>query len=82
MQRQVANSSHSSFTLNIFMPEPEKPIKNQILNQNFGNASDFASKFFRLVTFCFENFTPCLILNLKIFDLSGFELKILQQIRI
>ena len=40
MQKQNANSSDSCFEFVIFMLEPEKHSKNQILNRKLHNASD------------------------------------------
>ena len=42
MQKQVENTSLSSFILATCMQEPEKQSKNQILNQKLYNASNFA----------------------------------------
>ena len=41
MQKQVANSTQSSFTIAPFTLEPEKQKTIQILNQKLHKASDF-----------------------------------------
>ena len=70
MQRQVANSSHSSF---VFCSNRKKRMKNRSLNQKCQSASDFKSISFRLVRFWIRNFTTAQIFSQKILFLSDFE---------
>ena len=68
MQRQVANSSYSSFEITIVKLESEKQIKNQ--NLDLLNTSDFSKKF-----------PLCQILKRHFYNASDFELKYLKRVR-